>query len=604
MTLTISRSLLLFGLLVGTGVTAAIGIQKLAFDRLRVNGPVYEQIVHGKDLVADILPPPMFLVEAYLLATEGVYHPELAEQNLKRIAGLRKDYEARKTYWAGSTLAPQLQQQLAGKVQPSAETFWTILDGDYTRAISSGDPQRVRTAVNALKAAFQAHRADVDALVAAANGQLSAAEKQAAQETFTQSLASYIAAAAAMGLLIAGLIAMNRRAIKPLRGMRDYMSILAGGDYSRPVPYDGRGDEIGEMAAAVTVFRENAQERIAARRRQEEERERGMTAERAEHARRAEEDATRARVIEALSAGLERLAKGDLTTRLSVPFSADYEKLRREFNASLQTLEETLGEIGEAMHAVQTGATSIAGGTDALSRRTEEQASSLEEAASALAEITTTVRTTTERAREANNRMVQTRTSAETSNAVVREAVDAMAKIEGSSTQIRQIISVIDEIAFQTNLLALNAGVEAARAGEAGKGFAVVAQEVRELAGRSASASREIRQLIDTSSKQVGAGVALVNRTGLSLEDIERQVQAVNDLIAAIVSAAGEQSHALAEVSEAVNRMDQVTQRNASMAEETSAACGDLNGHTATLGQHLSRFTVGQQKAGRYRMAS
>jgi methyl-accepting chemotaxis protein len=194
--------------------------------------------------------------------------------------------------------------------------------------------------------------------------------------------------------------------------------------------------------------------------------------------------------------------------------------------------------------------------------------------------------------------MAQTRTSAETSNAVVRDAVEAMAKIEGSSAQIRQIIAVIDEIAFQTNLLALNAGVEA------GKGFAVVAQEVRELAGRSASASREIRNLIDTPSKQVGAGVDLVNRTGLSLEEIERQVQGVNDLIAAIVSAAGEQSHALAEVSEAVNRMDQVTQRNASMAEETSAACGDLNGHTATLGQHLARFKVGEQKAGRYRMAS
>jgi methyl-accepting chemotaxis protein len=604
MTLTISRSLLVFGLLVGAGVIAALGIQKLAFDRLRVNGPVYEQIVYGKDLVADILPPPMFLVEAYLLATEGAYHPELADQNLKRIAGLHKDYETRKAYWSGSTLALPLKQQLAAKVQPSAETFWSLLEGEYTRAMASGDPQTVRAAVNALKTAFEVHRADVDALVTAANNRLSAAEKQAAEETVTQNLASYSAALAAMGLLMAGLIVLHRRAIKPLRGMRDYMSILAAGDYSRPVPYDGRGDEIGEMAAAVTVFRGNAQERIAARRRQEEERERGMTAERADHMRRAEEDATRARVINALSAGLERLAKGDLTTRLSVPFSAEYEKLRREFNASLQTLEETLGEIGEAMHAVKTGASSIAGGTDALSRRTEEQASSLEEAASALAEITTTVRMTTERAREANSCMAQTRTSAETSNAVVRDAVEAMAKIEGSSAQIRQIIAVIDEIAFQTNLLALNAGVEAARAGEAGKGFAVVAQEVRELAGRSASASREIRNLIDTSSKQVGAGVVLVNRTGLSLEEIERQVQGVNDLIAAIISAAGEQSHALAEVSEAVNRMDQVTQRNASMAEETSAACGDLNGHTATLGQHLARFTVGEQKASRYRMAS
>ncbi|MBP2549427.1 methyl-accepting chemotaxis protein [Neorhizobium galegae] len=605
MTLTISRSLLLFGLLVGTGVSAAIGIQNSAFDRLRVNGPVYEQIIHGKDLVADILPPPLFLVETYLLATEGAYHPELAAENLKRIALLHKDYDARKTFWATSTLGTQFKQQLAEKVQPSGDRFWNILDNDYARAVAGGDPAAIRAAVNSLKSAFEVHRAEVDALVAAANQRLSSTEKQAAEETVTQNAASYAAGLAALGLLVAGLIGLHRRAIRPLRGMRDYMSILAGGDYSKPVPYDGRGDEIGEMAAAVTVFRGNAQERIAARQRQEVERERGLSAERQQNARRAEEDATRAGVITALSAGLGRLATGDLTNRLSAPFASDYEKLRQEFNGSLQTLEDAMIEIGDAMRSVETGALSIAHGTDDLSRRTESQASSLEQAASALAEITTTVRTTTDRAREASNRMSGTRASAENSNLVVREAVDAMARIEDSSNQIRQIIGVIDEIAFQTNLLALNAGVEAARAGEAGKGFAVVAQEVRELAGRSAGASREIRQLIDTSSKQVDAGVALVHRTGQSLGDIEQQIQSVNDLIGNIVSAAGEQAHALAEVSEAVNRMDQVTQQNAAMAEETSAACGDLNRHTARLGQHLARFNVGgQRQAGRSRMAS
>ncbi|WP_137128899.1 methyl-accepting chemotaxis protein [Rhizobium sp. FY34] len=606
MKVTIARSLLLFGILVGSGVGTAISIQNYAFDRLRVNGPVYQEVVFGKDLVADILPPPLFLVEAYLLATESAVYPELAGINLSKIADLRKAYAERNAYWESSTLDPVLKNGLKQKVRPTSERFWQVIEGDYAKAVASGNGDAIRAASAVLRAAFQAHQNEVVTLVTSANAFLAAAEKTAAEETNSLTAISYGAAGAALLLLVAGLVALHRRAIRPLSGMRDYMSVLAGGDYSKSVPYDDRQDEIGEMAAAVTVFRSNAQERIANRQRQDEEREAKLLAERQAASERAAEDAARARVLENLSRGLERLATGDLTARLSEPFTQSYEKLRQEFNGSIQSLEETLSQIIQAMQAVKSGAASIADGTDNLSRRTETQAASLEEAASALNQITTTVKTTTDRAREANTRMVETKSSTEQSTEIVRQAVTAMSKIEESSTQIRQIISVIDEIAFQTNLLALNAGVEAARAGEAGKGFAVVAQEVRELAGRSANASREIRQLIDASTSQVGTGVALVNRTGEALGTIEQQIQSVNSLISAIVSSSSEQSFALSEVSEAVNRMDQVTQQNASMAEEANAACRDLNAHTDALNHQLARFRLGSagRRQERVRMAS
>jgi methyl-accepting chemotaxis protein len=309
-----------------------------------------------------------------------------------------------------------------------------------------------------------------------------------------------------------------------------------------------------------------------------------------ERAQRAQEQAA---VVTSLASGLSSLSEGNLQAQILETFPADYEQLRKDFNAAVGSLSETLGQVRTGSDAMRTGADEIAHASDDLSRRTEQQAASLEETAAALDEITATVKTTAAGARRASETVALAKSEAVRSGEVVAQAVQAMGDIKTSSQEISQIIGVIDEIAFQTNLLALNAGVEAARAGDAGRGFAVVAQEVRALAQRSAQAAKEIKSLISASSQQVGQGVELVGETGRALDKIVAQVADIDALISEIAASAQEQATGLAEVNTAVNQMDQVVQQNAAMVEQSTAATHALKSETAELNRLISRFRTG-----------
>eukprot|EP00913_Durusdinium_trenchii_P008237 g7734.t1 len=524
MKLNIARSLAIFAGVVTFGLAASIGIQNHAFNKLRVNGAMYRQIIYGKDLVADILPPPLYLVESYMLALESVQRPDMSKPNLDRIATVLKPaYEDRRKYWQDSDLSPDLRQKLLNDVLQKGDEFWTTMNNELSPAVRQGDGTATAAALDKLARQFHVHESAVNELVAKANAFLAKAEEDAATETEVWSSVTLTAAAISALLLIGGLYLFRRRAIVPLAAMRDYMSVLAGGDYSKDVPFSQRHDEIGQMAQAVSVFRNAAEERDRARSRQDAERQAQDERDRSASARKAAEDAAREEVIAHLRRGLSSLSHGDLTVEISERFDADYEGLRQEFNESVRRLSGVLQRIDAMTGSVQTGSGEIARSTDDLAHRTEQQAASLEQAASALDQITVTMKNAAGRAQEANVMMAAAQKSAANSAGIVGEAVMAMERIEKSSAQIGTIINAIDEIAFQTNLLALNAGVEAARAGEAGRGFAVVAQEVRDLAGRSANLAQEIKQLITTSETQVKAGVALVNSTGEALGDIDGQ---------------------------------------------------------------------------------
>ncbi len=334
----------------------------------------------------------------------------------------------------------------------------------------------------------------------------------------------------------------------------------------------------GEMARAAIIQRQEAEDL----RRQHE-------------ARRQAQAAEQRHVVEDLSAALECLAQGDLTRPITAPFPSDYESLRVNYNGALKRLHDAIADISGGVSSLREGSSGISSAADQLAHRTEQQAASLEETAAALNEITATVQATSAGASKARETVKSTHADVERSGRIMNQAVTAMERIEASARQMEQIIGVIDEIAFQTNLLALNAGVEAARAGESGRGFAVVAQEVRALAQRAADAAREIRQLISGSNEQVTLGASLVHETEEALSAVVGQVGEIARLISEIASSAVEQANGLEEVNGAVNQMDQFTQQNAVMVEESNAASHAIRMEADRLSNKVSIFKVEAQ---------
>jgi methyl-accepting chemotaxis protein len=362
------------------------------------------------------------------------------------------------------------------------------------------------------------------------------------------------------------------------------------------VPCLGRKDEIGLMAETVQTFKTQAIEKAA------------LELEAVKQGRQLEEQRTRqenesrknaeanAFVVERLAFSLEHLSEGDLTCLIDRVFAAEYEPIRQDFNKAIEKLREVILTISTNTQAIRTGTHEVSQAAENLSRRTDEQAASLEKTATALAQITAAVGKTANGASHAREVVFAAKTDAEQSGAIVHKAIEAMSGIEKSSQQIGQIIGVIDEIAFQTNLLALNAGVEAARAGEAGRGFAVVASEVRGLAQRSAEAAKEIKSLISASTAQVGQGVDFVGGTGRALERIVIQVVELSRIIDQIAASAQEQATGLNDVNTAVNQIDETTQQNAAMAEETTAASHSLAQEANGLAQLIAVFRLGSEE--------
>ncbi|MCA1367557.1 HAMP domain-containing protein [Bradyrhizobium sp. BRP14] len=387
-------------------------------------------------------------------------------------------------------------------------------------------------------------------------------------------------------------------------GLRDSMQRILSGDLSTLVPALGRGDEIGEMARSVDLFRtaaveKRALEQSAAASRDEMEQERDRQE--------AEREQAVARIkiaVEALGRGLNQLAEGNLAVTIREPFEGGLDSLRRDFNDTVERLSHVLSSVKENTASIDSNGRQMRSAADDLARRTERQAASLEQTSAALEEITATVKTATERAEEASRMVDETRINAEESGRIVGEAIAAMARIEGASSEIGKIINVIDEIAFQTNLLALNAGVEAARAGEAGKGFAVVAQEVRELAQRAAGAAKDIKALVMRSGNEVETGVKLVQETGGALGRIGTNVARINEHMSSIVMAAREQSTGLHEINAAVAQLDQMTQQNAAMVEQTNAASHTLAQDAERLSELVGQFRHGQARETTIRAAA
>jgi methyl-accepting chemotaxis protein len=437
-------------------------------------------------------------------------------------------------------------------------------------------------------------------------------------------------AALVVGILLAWRIA--HAVVTPIEAMTGAMGQLAGGKLDVDVPARERTDEIGQMAGAVQVFKQNAIDKLRMeneqraadeqRRAEEEERRRfeaSVVAEVAEVAKAASGGDMDRRIsldgktgflkdlcegvndllhltgvaLRDVGAVLAAVAKGDLSRRITNAYGGLFGELKSDVNQTADTLSSIVTNINQAAAQIGSAATEVAAGSQDLSERSEQQASSLEETAASMEELAATVRQNATNAQQASQLASGARDVAMGGTQVVSDAVAAMGRIEGSSQKIGDIVGMIDEIAFQTNLLALNAAVEAARAGDAGKGFAVVAQEVRNLAQRSAQASREIKTLISQSTAEVVSGADMVKGAGKTLDEILGSVKRVADIVAEIASASSEQASGIDQVNQAVTQMDEMTQQNAALVEESTAAAHSLEEQSRELNRLMAFFRVG-----------
>jgi methyl-accepting chemotaxis protein len=574
-------------------------------------------------------------VTAVVMEARGIYGAPSLDKAKKFAGGLTDDLaEMDNVLTAWAPLVPAEQQADFNKVVARSKEFKAFRSETArlgtTVSIAAANEQGNNEANRDNRKAFQK---EIDAVVDVDKQGLATVE--ASLQSFQKWIFLIVSSIVVIGIgagAILGFIIAKYQLSRPIHRITNTIGAVAEGNFDVEVPFGERRDEIGDMARAVAVFRENglAVQRMnlsqAEQRAKNDDLQQRMStvvasAADGDFSGRINKDfgdrnlnvvATNVdQLLGTVDAGINEmrsvmanLADGVLTRNMNGSYRGAFAELQGHVNGTMDSLKNTMREVLDTSDSINGNINELGSSTNDLSKRTEQQAAALEETSAALQEITTVVRTATSKAQEAAGMVNQAKADASQAGKVVGEAIDAMGRIEAASNEISKIINVIDEIAFQTNLLALNAGVEAARAGEAGKGFAVVAQEVRELAQRAANAAKDIKALITKSGTEVETGVRLVQATGEALSGIEARVHSINSHIHTIADSAKEQAVGLNEVNQAVNQIDNVTQQNAAMVEETSAATMKLASEADRLVQLISRFQLDEAPASGGRWAA
>ncbi len=554
-----------------TGVVAAVILSAgFAMNHIRVGGSIHQRESLVNEFVADIMPPPAYVIEPMLEVSELMRNPGSLGQSKLALARLEKTYRARATYWDQGTLDADLKASRKEDAGQKAEAFWTEVNQTLIPALEQGNSAGAEASYLHVRDLFDAHRKSIEGLTLNGTARVATVVSEAGQAvTWSMGVIAFLGLMA-IALMVMAIRALFRTAFDPLQAVATTMNGMANGDLDINECRDHRHDEIGEITRAMEVFRTAARgRRVSA--------------------------AQQAEVVSIMAQALGKLAAGDLQYRLNDQLPQDYATLQTAFNQTLEQLDRTIGQVKLASVQVRTGASEIHSASDNLAERNARQAASLEESSASMNHVTALVKGTSERTCEARAAIAAAHEEADGGRAVIDKAIEAMDGIQQSSEQITAIIDMIEGIAFQTNLLALNAGIEAARAGEAGRGFAVVATEVRALAQRSSESASSIKELIRTSGQQVGSGVERVGETGVLLGQISGSVQSANDILDEVSRAALDQAASLEQVTAAVREMDMMTQQNAAMVEESTAAARALSSEASALSALVDGFRTTSQ---------
>ncbi len=528
--LSISSAIIAFGLVLVLGFAAVVATGAYALRELKVGGPIYSDIKLGNDLVADILPPPAYVLEAYLEATLAMREPDQLAAHSERLVQLRKDYDDRKAYWSASSLAPDLKTELVSKSDSEVQKFWKLVSDQLLPALKAKDGAAAERAHAQLKDVYAAHRAIIDGIVERANKQNAEMEKLAAERDASISHVVWGVSAAVLALIAGGLAFVVFGVVRPIVRMTGAMQRLATGDLGADVPYANRHDEVGSMAGALAVFKQGALDNARLR----------------EEQMRAEQQAA--------------VAKRNALLSMA-------ETVERETGASVETatsatqgVERAASSLSDIAHGLSTESQAVAAASEQALASAQTVSSAAEELSASIREIATQV----------------TRASQVTKSAVAgrEQARSTIQALSGSVKKIAEVSDLIGGIAGQTNLLALNATIEAARAGEAGRGFAVVAAEVKSLSDQTAKSTDEIGRLIAEIQASTQAAVDAVETMGGHIAEID-------GVATSVAAAMEEQDAATREIARSISE-------SAAAAREVSAKIGNVSRDASSVNERAA----------------